>query len=86
MKTHVLAFRILKNLDIKVMSIQFQVIALNSVQLHFLFISCAFFISHILIFMNLEIKESDVEDVEFQLDQDVSNFDENSANTSTQTL
>ncbi len=36
--------------------------------------------------MNLEIKEFNVEDVESQLDQDILNLDEDSADTFTQTL
>ncbi len=36
--------------------------------------------------MNLEIKEFDVENVKFQLDQNILNLDEDSADTLTQTL
>jgi len=36
--------------------------------------------------MNLEIEEFDVEDVKFQLDQDILNLDEDSADTLIQTL
>ncbi len=40
----------------------------------------------ILAFMNLEIKEFDVENIKFQLDQDILNLDEDFANIFTQTL
>ena len=36
--------------------------------------------------MNLEVKEFNVEDVESQLDQDILNLNEDSADTFTQTL
>jgi hypothetical protein len=36
--------------------------------------------------MNLEIEESDVENIKFQLNQDILSLDEDSANTFTQTL
>jgi len=36
--------------------------------------------------MNLEIEESDVENIKFQLDQDILSLDEDFANTFTQTL
>jgi len=36
--------------------------------------------------MNLEIKEFDVENIKFQLDQDILNLDEDFANIFTQTL
>jgi len=66
LKTHVLDFNIVENLildvfNIKVMKLQSQIIALDSVQLHlFSIISTSL---QILTFMNLEIKEFDVEDV-----------------------
>jgi len=36
--------------------------------------------------MNLEIEEFDVEDIKFQLNQDILNLDEDSADILTQTL
>jgi len=36
--------------------------------------------------MNLEIKEFNIENIESQLNQDILNLDEDSANTFTQTL
>jgi len=70
LKTHVLNFDIIKNLtfnifNIKVMKLQSQIITLNSVQLHLFSVISAFL--QILAFMNLEIKEFDVEDIKFQL-------------------
>jgi len=82
LKTHVLNLNIVENLaldifNIKVMKLQSQIIALNSVQLHLFSIISAF--SQILAFMNLEIKEFDVKDVKLQLNQDILNLDEDSA-------
>jgi len=82
LKTHVLDFDIVENLalnvfNIKVMKLQSQIITLNSVQLHLFSIISAFL--QILTFMNLEIKEFNVKDVEFQLDQDTLNLDEDFA-------
>ncbi len=89
LKTHVLDFDIVENLaldifDIKVMKLQSQIITLNSVQLHLFSVTSA--LSQILIFMNLEIEEFDVEDVKFQLNQDILNLDEDFADTLNQTL
>ncbi len=66
------------------MKLQSQIIILDSVQLHLFSIISA--LSQILTFMNLEIKEFDVEDVESQLDQDILNLDEDFADILTQTL
>jgi len=82
LKTHVLDFDIVENLalnvfNIKVMKLQSQIITLNSVQLHLFSIISASL--QILTFMNLEIKEFNVKDVEFQLDQDTLNLDEDFA-------
>jgi len=66
------------------MKLQSQIIVLNSVQLHLFSVISASL--QILVFMNLEIEEFDVEDVKFQLNQDILNLDENSADTLTQTL
>jgi len=66
------------------MKSQSQIITLNSVQLHLFSIISAFL--QILAFMNLEIEEFNVENVKFQLDQDILNLDEDSADTLTQTL
>jgi len=89
LKTHVLNLNIVENLalnifNIKVMKLQSQIIALNSVQLHLFSIISAFL--QILTFMNLEFEEFDVEDVKFQLNQDILNLDEDSADIFTQTL
>jgi len=89
LKIHVLDLDIIKNLildifNIKVMKLQSQIIILNSVQLHLFSIISAFL--QILTFMNLEIKEFDVENIESQLNQDTLNLDEDSADTFTQTL
>ncbi len=61
------------------MKLQSQIITLNSVQLHLFSVTSA--LSQILIFMNLEIEEFDVEDIKFQLNQDILNLDEDSADT-----
>ncbi len=66
------------------MKLQSQIIALNSVQLHLFSVILAFL--QILTFMNLEIKEFNVENIKFQLNQDFLNLDEDSADTFTQTL
>jgi len=66
------------------MNLQLHIIVLNSVQLHLF--SVFLTLLHILIFMNLKIKESDVENIKFQLDQDILNLHEDFANTLTQTL
>jgi len=89
LKTYVLDLDIVENLtldvfNIKVMKSQSQIITLNSVQLHLFSIISAFL--QILAFMNLEIEEFNVENVKFQLDQDILNLDEDSADTLTQTL
>jgi len=70
LKIHVLNLNIVENLildifNIKVMKLQSQIITLNSVQLHLFLIISAFL--QILVFMNLEIKEFNVEDVKSQL-------------------
>ena len=89
LKTHVLDLNIVENLvfdifNIKVMKLQSQIIALDSVQLHlFSVISTSL---QILVLMNLEIKEFNVEDIKSQLDQDTLNLDEDSADILTQTL
>ncbi len=89
LKTHVLDLNIVENLvfnifNIKVMKLQSQVIALDSVQLHLFSVISAS--SQILALMNLEIEEFDVENNKFQLDQDILNLDEDFADTFTQTL
>jgi len=86
---HVLNFNIVENLildifNIKIMKLQLQIIALNSVQLHLFLIISAFL--QILVLMNLEIEEFNVEDVKSQLNQDILNLDEDSADIFTQTL
>ncbi len=89
LKIHVLDFNIVENLtldifNIKVMKLQLQIIALNSVQLHlFSVISTSL---QILVFMNLEIEEFNIEDVKSQLNQDILNLDEDFADIFTQTL
>jgi len=89
LKTYVLNFDIVENLvldifDIKVMKLQSQIITLNSVQLYLSSVISAFL--QILILMNLEIEEFDVKDIKSQLDQNILNLDEDSADTFTQTL
>ncbi len=89
LKTHVLDFDIVKNLtfnvfNIKIMKLQSQIIALDSVQLHLFLIISAFL--QILTFMNLEIKEFNVENIKSQLDQDILNLDEDFTDILTQTL
>jgi len=66
------------------MKLQSQIIALNSVQLHLFSVISA--LLQILVLMNLKIKEFDVEDVKSQLNQDILNLDEDSADIFTQTL
>jgi len=66
------------------MKLQSQIIILDSVQLHLFSVTSAFL--QILAFMNLEIKEFNVKDVKSQLDQDILNLDEDSADILTQTL
>ena len=89
LKTHVLDPEIVENLafdalDIKVMMLQSQIIALDPIQLHLSPVSPA--PPLILAPMNLETEESDVEDAEPQLDQDIPDLDEDPADTPTQTL
>ncbi len=89
LKIHVLNLNIVKNLafnvfNIKVMKLQSQIIILDSVQLHLFSVISAFL--QILIFMNLEIKEFNVEDIKLQLNQDTLNLDEDSADIFIQTL
>ena len=89
LKTHVLDFKIVKNLildvfNIKVMKFQSQIITLDSVQLHLFSVISA--LLQILTFMNLEIEEFNVENVKSQLNQDTLNLDEDSADILTQTL
>ncbi len=89
LKTYVLNFDIVENLvldifNIKVMKLQSQIITLNSVQLYLSSVISAFL--QILILMNLEIEEFDVKDIKSQLDQNILNLDEDSADTFTQTL
>ena len=66
------------------MKLQSQIITLDSVQLHLFSIISAF--SQILVFMNLEIEEFNIENIKFQLDQDILNLDEDSADILTQIL
>jgi len=89
LKTHVLDFDIVENLtldifNIKVMKLQSQIIALDSIQLHLFSIISA--LLQILVLMNLEIEEFNIEDVKLQLNQDTLNLDEDSADIFTQTL
>ncbi len=89
LKTHVLDLNIVKNLvlnvfNIKVMKLQSQIIALDSIQLHLSSVISA--LLQILALMNLEIEEFDVKNIKLQLDQDTLNLDEDSANILTQTL
>ncbi len=66
------------------MMLQSQIIILNSIQLHLF--SIFLILSLTLAFMNLEVKEFNVENVESQLNQDISNLNEDSVDTFTQTL
>ncbi len=66
------------------MMLQSQIIVLNSVQLHLFLIFLILLLT--LAFMNLKVKEFNVEDVKSQLNQDILNLNEDSANTFTQTL
>ncbi len=66
------------------MKFQSQIITLDSVQLHLFSIISAFF--QILVFMNLEIEEFNVKNIKSQLNQDILNLDEDSADILTQTL
>jgi len=89
LKTHVLDLNIVKNLvfnvfNIKIIKLQSQIIILDSVQLHLFSVIST--LLQILTFMNLEIKEFNVEDVKSQLNQDILNLDEDSVDTFTQTL
>ncbi len=89
LKTHVLDFDIVENLtldifNIKVMKLQSQIIALDSIQLHLFSIISA--LLQILVLMNLEIEEFNIEDVKLRLNQDTLNLDEDSADIFTQTL
>ncbi len=66
------------------MKLQSQIIILNSVQLHlFSVISTSL---QILTLMNLEIEEFNIKDVKSQLNQDILNLDEDSADIFIQTL
>jgi hypothetical protein len=89
LKIHVLDLNIVENLtldvfNIKVMKLQSQIIALNSVQLYLFSVIST--LLQILVLMNLKIKEFNVENIKFQLDQDILNLDEDSADILTQTL
>ena len=66
------------------MKFQSQIITSNSVQLHLFSIILVFL--QILVFMNLEIEEFNIENIKFQLDQDILNLDEDFADILTQTL
>jgi len=66
------------------MKFQSQIITLDSVQLHLFSVISASL--QILAFINLEIKEFNVENIKSQLDQDILNLDEDFADTLTQTL
>ncbi len=71
LKTYVLNFDIVENLvfnvfNIKVMKLQSQIIALNSIQLHLFSVIST--LLQILTLMNLKIEEFNVKDVKFQLD------------------
>ncbi len=66
------------------MKLQSQNIALDSVQLHLFSVISA--LLQILALMNLEIEEFDVENIKSQLDQDILNLDEDSADILIQTL
>ncbi len=66
------------------MKLQSQIIALNSIQLHLSLIISA--LLQILVFMNLEIKEFNIENVKSQLNQNILNLDEDFVNILTQTL
>ncbi len=66
------------------MKLQSQIIALDSVQLHLFSIISA--LLQIVAFMNLEIEEFNVKDVESQLNQNILNLDEDFADILTQTL
>ncbi len=89
LKIHVLNLKIIKNfifniLNIKIMMLQSQIIILDSVQLHLFSVFSIFLL--ILTFMNLEVEEFNVEDVEPQLNQNILNLNEDFADTFTQTL
>jgi len=89
LKTHVLDFNIVENLifdifDIKVIKLQSQIITLDSVQLYLFSIISAFL--QILAFMNLKIKEFNVENIKSQLNQNILNLDEDFTDIFTQTL
>ncbi len=89
LKTYVLNLNIVKNLvldifNIKIMKFQSQIIILDSVQLHLFSVISA--LLQILVFMNLKIEKFNVEDVKSQLNQNILNLDEDSADTLTQTL
>jgi len=66
------------------MKLQLQIITLNSAQLHLSSIISTFL--QILTFMNLEIKEFNIENIKSQLNQDTLNLEKDSADTFTQTL
>ncbi len=66
------------------MKLQLQIITLDSVQLHLFSVISA--LLQILTFMNLKIEEFDVENIKFQLNQNILNLDEDFVNILTQTL
>ncbi len=66
------------------MKLQLQIITLDSVQLHLFSVILA--LLQILTFMNLEIKEFNIENIKSQLNQNTLNLNEDSADTFTQTL
>ncbi len=63
------------------MKFQSQIIILDSVQLHLF--SVILTSSQILTFMNLKIEEFNIKNIKFQLNQDILNLDEDSADTLT---
>ncbi len=63
------------------MMLQSQIIISDSVQLHLFSV-----FSLTLTLMNLEVEEFNVENIKFQLNQDILNLDEDSTDTFTQTL
>jgi len=66
------------------MKLQSQIIILDLIQLHLFSIISA--LLQILAFMNLKIEEFNIENIKSQLNQDILNLDEDSADILTQTL
>lgn len=86
LKFHNLNSRIQKYLiyDSKIVNLQCKIVVLNFIQLHIHFVNFEF--SIILALINLDAEKSDFENFEFQLNQEIFNFNDDSIDVSIQML